>query len=63
MAQKRFPVSMNEDLLRALDEHCELMSISRNGFINFIVAQQLQVQKQMIEQVTNKMVEQLKNAE
>lgn len=59
MAQKRFPVSMNEDLLKALDEHCEKMSISRNGFINFIVSQQLYVQSQMIDQVTSKMVDKI----
>lgn len=47
MANKRFPVSMNEELLEKVDKMCEEMSTSRNGFINFVVASYIKSENQI----------------
>lgn len=47
MANKRFPVSMNEELLEKVDKMCEEMSTSRNGFINFVVASYIKSENQV----------------
>lgn len=47
MANKRFPVSMNEQLLEKVDKMCEEMSTSRNGFINFVVASYIKSENQV----------------
>ena len=51
MANKRFPVSMNEELLEKVDKMCEEMSTSRNGFINFVVASYIKGETQVYEMV------------
>ena len=51
MANKRFPVSMNEELLEKVDKMCEEMSTSRNGFINFVVASYIKSETQVYDMI------------
>lgn len=59
MANKRFPVSMNEQLLEKVDKVCEEMSTSRNSFINFIVASYIKGENQVQETVRQMLEEKI----